>query len=547
MGLTIMQAMKLDGLKNGSVLSGQENLDREIEFVDIIEAPIGEDWGIRGGLFITTFFAIKDNLAEQFRTIDVLVEQGCAALVFQLGQLNSFPESLAEYARQKRFPIIVIPRDVTYPTLIQPLVGSILREKAVLLQRSDEINRQLMDICLEEGGIEKILTALGKLLKCPVSLLDPWGEPVASDSSDAETLADISPAALRRLDERVHASPVFVSEYNAWFKKLFVGKRHGKEGFLMISDPEHALTALDLVAVEHASTAIMLEIVKRRAIIEMEQRMRCDFIEKLLSSKGKELGGLVEQAHRLGWDLKDKHLIALFQVEELQLSAGDYRASGKRTWQNSKTLFFEQAARLFLRENPTAILAEQSGVLIFIPECRDKTAEVAFKKRLSDLVAMIIALVRKISPATEVSVGIGSYYAEIDGLLQSFNEARSVLDVSKRLGMPPGVRWYDDMILYCLLEKLAAQNETVVWLRQTMGPLLDYDKKKGTELVRTLEAFLDCGQNAQKAAFLLNVHPKTLQYRMGSIKSLLALETLAGEQQLILHVGCKMLKLVRFT
>jgi DNA-binding PucR family transcriptional regulator len=77
--------------------------------------------------------------------------------------------------------------------------------------------------------------------------------------------------------------------------------------------------------------------------------------------------------------------------------------------------------------------------------------------------------------------------------------------------------------------------------------LLDYDRKKGTELVRTLEAFLDCGQNIQKAAFLLNIHPKTLQYRLGSIKSLLSIEMMAGEQQLILHIGCKMLKLLQIT
>jgi purine catabolism regulator len=144
-------------------------------------------------------------------------------------------------------------------------------------------------------------------------------------------------------------------------------------------------------------------------------------------------------------------------------------------------------------------------------------------------------------------VSIGGYYAEAEGLMQSYREAKSVLEVSKKLGISPGVLWYDDMALYSLLDKMATQAEMKNWVWRSIGPLLSYDSKRKTELAKTLEAFLDCGQSIQKAAFLLNIHPKTLKYRIDGIKGLLSIENFLGDEHLILHIACKCRKLIEFS
>ena len=53
-----------------------------------------------------------------------------------------------------------------------------------------------------------------------------------------------------------------------------------------------------------------------------------------------------------------------------------------------------------------------------------------------------------------------------------------------------------------------------------LSPLLDYDARHGSDLVRTLRAFLDSGCAWQQAAGDLHVHVNTLRYRVGRIEAL---------------------------
>lgn len=50
---------------------------------------------------------------------------------------------------------------------------------------------------------------------------------------------------------------------------------------------------------------------------------------------------------------------------------------------------------------------------------------------------------------------------------------------------------------------------------------MDYDQRNGTELIKTLEAFLEAGQSKQKAAKDLFIHRQTLYYRLDQMTSLL--------------------------
>ncbi|CAM01969.1 PucR family transcriptional regulator [Saccharopolyspora erythraea] len=56
--------------------------------------------------------------------------------------------------------------------------------------------------------------------------------------------------------------------------------------------------------------------------------------------------------------------------------------------------------------------------------------------------------------------------------------------------------------------------------RSVLGPLIDHDRDNGTDLVGTLETFLDCDRSWAAAAQRLHVHKQTLGYRLRRIESL---------------------------
>jgi DNA-binding PucR family transcriptional regulator len=59
------------------------------------------------------------------------------------------------------------------------------------------------------------------------------------------------------------------------------------------------------------------------------------------------------------------------------------------------------------------------------------------------------------------------------------------------------------------------------YVAQHLGPLVDYDAKRGSELVKTLQAYFDAGGSPRHAATDLHVHVNTVSQRLERISALL--------------------------
>ncbi|RZN00167.1 PucR family transcriptional regulator, partial [Streptomyces alfalfae] len=59
------------------------------------------------------------------------------------------------------------------------------------------------------------------------------------------------------------------------------------------------------------------------------------------------------------------------------------------------------------------------------------------------------------------------------------------------------------------------------YVRTTLGPVLDYDAERGTELTRTLEAYFAADRSLTRAKTALHVHVNTVVQRLERVARLL--------------------------
>ena len=59
------------------------------------------------------------------------------------------------------------------------------------------------------------------------------------------------------------------------------------------------------------------------------------------------------------------------------------------------------------------------------------------------------------------------------------------------------------------------------YLDRVLGPLLDYDARRGSDLVGTLAAYFASGASPRRAASTLHVHVNTVGQRLDRVTSLL--------------------------
>lgn len=87
-----------------------------------------------------------------------------------------------------------------------------------------------------------------------------------------------------------------------------------------------------------------------------------------------------------------------------------------------------------------------------------------------------------------------------------------------------------------LLDDLAVSPDLEPF-RDLVLPLVDYDRERGSGLVRTLTVYFETGANASEAADRLFLHRNSLLYRLERIQALTGLDLREPESMLVLQLG----------
>jgi DNA-binding PucR family transcriptional regulator len=79
---------------------------------------------------------------------------------------------------------------------------------------------------------------------------------------------------------------------------------------------------------------------------------------------------------------------------------------------------------------------------------------------------------------------------------------------------------------------------------ETLAPLVDYDEQYETELVRTVESFLDADGNVARTAERLFTHRHTIRYRLERVKELSGLDVSSTDGRERLSLGLKAMRVL---
>ena len=96
-------------------------------------------------------------------------------------------------------------------------------------------------------------------------------------------------------------------------------------GQIVVYETQRALHDLDIMAIEHAATVAALYLHRIKAVRELEQRFRNDFILRLLNGENADPALCLKRAEELGWHLQEQNLVIVCGVEQQNpWTANDY-------------------------------------------------------------------------------------------------------------------------------------------------------------------------------------------------------------------------------
>jgi DNA-binding PucR family transcriptional regulator len=102
--------------------------------------------------------------------------------------------------------------------------------------------------------------------------------------------------------------------------------------------------------------------------------------------------------------------------------------------------------------------------------------------------------------------------------------ARGALDIAARSGRSNVCVTLDDLGVSGLLLQLDDPDQLLDFADRTLARVRQHDSKRGTQLLQTLQAYLDNRQSRSATARALHLHPNTVTQRLQRIETLTELD-----------------------
>ncbi|WP_354700997.1 hypothetical protein DSM112329_01294 [Paraconexibacter sp. AEG42_29] len=499
------------------VRSGDEQLDRPVRWVHISELEDPTPWLSGGELLLTTGLALSTDDGQR-AFVHALDDHGLAGLGFGLGFAHaSIPDALLDAARQRNFPILEIPYEQPFIAVTEKAFTRLVNEQYAVLQRSIAAQERLQRIVLSERGLDAIVAAIAALVGGTALVFDGRGEPMSShafrrelpEPAVARIAAELHDRARRGerrafvpsdpdLGPRALALPILATE---------ASERGGvPQAWLVAVKDAGGLSELDRLVLHQAVTVVALELLRHRVADTTERRLAGDVLNALVSGEveGAELTRRL-QPFGLGGD-----------VTALVVQATAPGASAVAAC--------EGAVAAALRDEAVGGLVAATGGLVcaLMPGVGDE--------ELFELAGRIVARVSAQS-ASPPDAGVGRA-VPAGRARETFHEARCAMEAvllggegaadadGVRAGTPPRVATYRDLGSFQLLLSLQDSDALRLFCDSLLAPIERGEGHYGGELMRSLEAFIECNGQWEAAARRLYCHRHTLRYRIRKIEEL---------------------------
>jgi sugar diacid utilization regulator len=286
-------------------------------------------------------------------------------------------------------------------------------------------------------------------------------------------------------------------------------------GVLTVVDPERRAGEPELFVLEHAAAVLAIELAHGRSLVELELRLRRELIDDLLDGTDDE--SAVSRAQALGHDLHHPHQV--LTVEWPGSTAGVRLVPA-----------LETAVRRVVDARP--LLGRRSGRVVAVLPCPYERAD---RRPWTELYR---ALAERLTPPAG-AIGVGGVCHVPSQLPKSYAEASRALRVRLGSTSPAGITVDHDLGIYRLLSPGEDDVELRAFVREWLGPLLDYDADSGTDLVQTVLRYLECGGNYDAAAQALCIHRSTLRYRLRRIREISGRDLGTVDTRLNMHVAAR--------
>lgn len=526
--ITINDIINRDVFQSATILAGHNGLENHVKWTHIMEtSQLGSI--INGGeLILTTGAELKLDTPDGVLFLNNLISIGAAGICIELGtHIDFVSNEVISFANEHQFPIIIFDHFVKFIDITQDLHTLILHNHHHLLQILNELSMSFSELALLPNGILKILEKLFS-----------YSKGIAIYITN-EQKSSYFPPESKVFKKNIHKS-IMKHESNSDNRYSFslddsnfvyvpVKGAGITWGYLCLQLKDNSLQNMIFPVLEQAALAIAQIMLRNRTKEERKQNAEDKLVRNLLYGKKINTNELREYIPFLDKDFSYRLILIQNNIKN---------PTNKQSNQNDILLQKSILLRFILKEN---------GLTPAISIGNNEIAIIAFFKKNNVSAAetdYFLKVIRTIKNTNEENVfeghncliGVSSQNESLSLIAKCYQEAQKVMFL-KKSNISASI-FYNKIGIYRLLLN-QPQEMLHSYVNDYLQPLIDYDTGRNSELLKTLEVYLECHNAKKEAADRLYIVRQTLYHRLQKIKELLGEDFLEHDNRIALEMAIK--------
>ncbi|GGQ69100.1 helix-turn-helix domain-containing protein [Streptomyces asoensis] len=381
--------------------------------------------------------------------------------------------------------------------------NEIIQDRSAVIERASDVHDRLAELVLRGGGVHDVAAAVSEVLDGTVRF---------EESAPADAL------------ETSRADGHAVRHRDDWIAAVAAG---GELLGALVLRGQPGLDPVDQRTLERAAMVTSLLLLARRSAAEAEQRVRGELLDDLLEARDRDPRLLRERAARLDADLDATHVVLAARLDAPAPDADQEAAARRRLW----------AAASHLAATRHGLAASRDGgTVLLLPLGRGDTATGLARRTALHLGTAVHEAV-----TVGASAPVRGLAADPDTVVAAYAEGRRCLDALRLLGRSGDGAAAEDFGFLGLL--LAGERDVAGFVERTVGGVVAYDERRGTDLLRTLDAYFAAGMSPARTKDELHVHVNTVAQRLERIGRLLGEDWQSPARALEIQLALKLHRL----
>jgi len=491
--LTVKTLAKDLGL---TLVTGAESAEQPIVWAHISELADPTPWLEGSELILTTGMSLATE-TDQRDFVRRLVDHNLAGLCFGLGFSHEvIPPAVIDEADSHRLPLIEIPYSMPFADVTRHVSEGLVGQNDEAVRRSIRIQQRLERVVIDDQGMSEIAAIASSVLHHPVAVLGETGAVLAGsghlDIHDDGALTEILAKVVSgHPPTSAVTSPPQGNSPGAVAHPVGVSDGGIPMAWLVVFGDKRKTSPFEKLIHQQIISTIGIEIARQRSAIRVERRLGGDLITAVM---GANLNGseVAERLRPFGVSLPAT--VATFKID----GDGAEEAVRRELWRSGLNAVVS-TYKLGEREELCAIFGQS--------ESGSPSSLSLARQNLSLRFADVRVAASRPRAGTELRMGL-----------------REAI-LANRLTGPDGpaegrVAVAEDIGSVAFLFAVSDAQAIEQFQRSLLGPLVENDRDEGTDLVQSVDAYLEENGHLEKAARRIFCHRHTLRNRLDRIEAL---------------------------